>query len=411
MINLPHNLCYGCSGCLNICPKDAITMKEDEFGYRFPTIDLDKCIDCSLCEKVCPELNTYELSEPKSVLAAVCKDTYDHKTSASGGFATVLSRYIIEQGGVVYGCSEKNYKNIRHIRVDRIEDVDLLKRSKYVHSSIEHTYREALSDLKNGRQVLFVGTPCQISGLKGFLRKSYENLITVDVVCHGVPNMRMLAYDVENNPNFKGVDPDKVFVDFRWKSRYGIRYGIRFGIDGEVVSECVQPYDAYMYAFNQGISYRENCHRCPYAKKERIGDITVADFWGIKEIEDSKFKNSTGVSLLLINTKKGQEIFKQVADRFETELRTFEEAARRNANLSHPSNRPSNKDEFLQLWNRVGLHEALIKCDPSYKRAQNPIVKFCSTPFIKKLVTIIRKTPLLNQVVTKIYRILTHYNG
>ena len=228
MINLPHEKCYGCQGCRNICPKDAISMQEDEYGYKYPLVDYDKCIKCGLCLKVCPELNSYTLNSPQKVLAVVAKDKEIVKTTASGGFATLLSEKIIDEGGVVYGCSETNFETIGHIRVDNQKDLCKLKNSKYVHSDIRLTYREAKKDLDIGRKVLFTGTPCQISGLLGFLRKQYDNLITMDLVCHGVPPMKMLKEQVLSYPEIQNVPHEDIFVKFRWKtySRSGCPLGV-----------------------------------------------------------------------------------------------------------------------------------------------------------------------------------------
>lgn len=166
----------------------------------------------------------------QKIFAAVERDKTEHKTVASGGLCTIISKEILKSGGVVYGCSEENYRNIRHIRIDDVSAIDLLKKSKYVFSDIYDSYTEIRKDLTDGKRVLFIGTPCQVSGLYGFLRKEYGHLYTIDLVCHGVPSQKMLIQHIESIPKLGKIEKSKGFVDFRWKTRYGIRFGIRFGI-------------------------------------------------------------------------------------------------------------------------------------------------------------------------------------
>ena len=320
MINLSKEKCCGCGACYNICPKDAISMNPDEYGYVYPQIDLHYCINCGLCDKVCPELKDNSLNEPQSVYALVCKAKENLQNSASGGFAAILSREIIQRGGVVYGCSESNFYTIRHIRVDKEKDLSLLKNSKYVHSDIMRTYEEAKKDLTQGKKVLFTGTPCQIAGLYGYLQKTYDNLLTMDLVCHGVSPMKMLKEQVLSYPEIRKLCLNDIWVDFRWKVRsgshyrihYGLRTAVRSGDSFKVLREENDLVNAYMRCFLTGISLREHCLQCPYARKERISDITVGDFWGIGHVVPSAMCDQSGVSLVLVNTDKGILYFESV---------------------------------------------------------------------------------------------------
>jgi len=388
MINLPHEKCYGCQGCLNACPKDAISMKEDECGYRYPFVDHNKCIKCGLCLKVCPELNSYDLNAPKNVYAVTSKDKLIIKTAASGGFSSVLANYIISRGGVVYGCSEENFEKIGHVRIDNINNLNKIKNSKYVHSDIRLTYREAKADLNKGKVVLFSGTPCQISGLLGFLRKPYNNLLTLDLVCHGVPPMKMLREQVRSYPEVRDIPSEDIIVDFRWKEkirngcfriRYGLRTAIRNGMQMRVIRKENDTVNSYMRCFQTGISLRENCLHCPYARKERVSDITAADFWGLGRDIDSDMFDLDGVSLVLVNSIKGTHYFNRIKDAFNIQERTFEEAKLKNRCLSQPFERLKERDNFLRLCQEKGLITAAKATDPVHCFESNTIIKFLRT--------------------------------
>ncbi|HRT82594.1 MAG TPA: Coenzyme F420 hydrogenase/dehydrogenase, beta subunit C-terminal domain, partial [Oscillospiraceae bacterium] len=202
--------CFGCFACVSVCPQTCITMEEDDaIGHIYPIIDNDRCIRCGLCQSVCPVLVKPEKRSLEKAYAAYSLDEKEHEVSSSGGVAACFSRNVISDGGVVYGCSSKMDNGISHIRVESADQLFLLQGSKYVHSHIKSTYIQAKEDLRMGKQVLFTGTPCQIAGLKSFLKKDYENLLTVDLVCHGVPSQRLLFDEI------KDYDYSRNLVSFR----------------------------------------------------------------------------------------------------------------------------------------------------------------------------------------------------
>lgn len=352
--------CTACAACLNICNHEAISMQEDECGYLYPKIDTSKCVGCGLCRTVCPVLHPLDLQNPQKVYAVVSQNMDEHRTSSSGGAASTIGRYVISQNGILYGCLQKNYKEIKHIRVDRDGDIGLLKGSKYVQSEIELIYRRVRQDLQTGKSVLFVGTPCQIAGLRCFLRKEYPNLYTIDLVCHGVAPQRMLHEDVEMSAVVKGKLKEDIYVNFRWKTNSGIRFGIQLFQNGEkkVLKSIRFPYDSYITAFMTGLSFRENCHKCVYAGVDRVGDITIGDFWGLGAYQKTKIKAKDGVSLLLVNTEKGEKLLQDVKDEFILEERTLKEAVQGNANLRVASVRPQGKDIFKKVLKEKGLNAA-----------------------------------------------------
>ena len=189
--------CTGCWACVNSCLHNAISMREEKLGHLYPLVNSDKCINCGLCIKICPANNSKTLCNPKTAYAGWDKNELEYKSSTSGGAASAFARYIIKNGGIVYGCACLENVDIRHIRIDKEDDLYKLKGSKYVQSNIYDSYRSVKNDLCDNREVLFIGTPCQIAGLKSYLRKEYEKLYLVDLICHGVPSQKLFNYYLE----------------------------------------------------------------------------------------------------------------------------------------------------------------------------------------------------------------------
>lgn len=211
----PVDKCTGCSACYNACRHQAINMVEDSLGHLHPEIDSDICVGCHLCQMSCPVINRQTLLYPKSCYAVALAEEKDLMESASGGAATALMRAVISEDGIVYGCTGEDVFHVHHIRIDSLQDIQRLRGSKYVQSEIGTTYSDVLKDLKDDKMVLFTGTPCQIAGLKSFLRKDYSNLTTVDLVCHGVPSQKMLTENIGYYTEEK--DGKKIKVSFRKK--------------------------------------------------------------------------------------------------------------------------------------------------------------------------------------------------
>ena len=358
-----RDACTSCAACVNICNHDAVKLIEDELGFTYPQIDHTKCVECNACRIICPVLNPLKLCNPLEVYAAISDNEHELMSSSSGGAASVISRYILDTEGVVYGCSQKNYLNIKHVRICQKFDLHELKGSKYVQSDIGLSYRQVKRDLLDDKSVLFVGTPCQIAGLKNYLRKDYDNLYTIDLVCHGVASKKMLCEDIDQYKTAYNINRNEdIFVTFRWKTKSGIRYGIQLyhtiGGKKKMIKSIRFPYDPYITAFMEGLSFRENCHQCVYGRKERIGDLTIGDFWGLGAYQSTGFNTKNGVSLLMINTHKGERLLGQVKEQFILEKRELAEAVSGNANLQSALIRPLNKDIFKEILVEKGLSEA-----------------------------------------------------
>lgn len=339
------NECTGCFSCFNACPKDAIEMKEDKCGFIYPVINKEKCINCKLCEKSCPVLNKVELNKPKRCYAGRVKDRQELKKATSGGIATKLSQKIIEDNGVVYGASFGENCTVSHIRVDNKGELDKLRGSKYVHSYVNNTYKLVKKDLNDEKKVLFIGTPCQIAGLKKYLLKEYSNLYTVDIICHGVPSQKFLQNEVKRIEKDLNIDR----VNFRDKRYKEYTFSI-IKNNKEVFYEGLIK-SPYLCLFMTSIICRENCYNCRYATNKRCSDLTIGDFWGLDK--SSKFYSNMekGVSVLLPCTNKGIELIKSIQNDSELEERDVNEAIEGNDQLRKSAIQSKKAKDFRNNYN------------------------------------------------------------
>ena len=325
--------CCGCFACVNSCAKGAITMKEDKAGFIYPSVDEELCVSCGKCVDVCVfnKKGVGAAGEPE-VYAAVTKDGEILSQSSSGGIFTPLASAVIERGGAVFGAAWNEDFSLEHICVENKEDLKKLRGSKYVQSSINDSFKKAKDILKEGREVCFCGTPCQIAGLKAFLGKDYENLLTIDLVCHGVPSMKMLRDDL------KAVTGDKYpqikDIKFRDKTNDWATKGTVFTENSSI------RYDAgtspYYFYFLKGEIYRESCYNCRFPSEGRQGDITLGDYWGIKENLIAKLENANpdkGISCVLVNTEKGKKWFDEIENSVAFALSDRKDAEKRNGQL------------------------------------------------------------------------------
>lgn len=318
MIEIRHSGdCCGCEACVQICPKNCIDFSRDAQGFLYPVVNKESCIDCDLCEKVCPIINkTNQSKNDHSTLYAVkSHDDAVRKQSSSGGFFSLLADYVLSKGGVVYGAAFDDAFNVCHTRVANTSDLYKLRGSKYVQSRIGKTFSECKDDLKAGKLVLFTGTPCQISALGHFLHKDYDNLIKVEVVCHGVPSP-MIYQQYLKETIIKDVEDRTITkVNFRtklgsWKKYF---FTVEYKDRGEICEykECVTD-SLYMKGFLSDLYIRPSCFECPAKNFTSGADFTIADFWG-QEYTFPEFDYDKGVSAVFTNTVKAQEIFSQIS--------------------------------------------------------------------------------------------------
>lgn len=298
--------CCGCSACASACPKQCISMQSDNEGFLYPVINETDCIDCGLCEKVCHELHPFEERQPLKVIAAINKDEDIRLKSSSGGIFYLLAEKTIAEGGVVFGARFDDEWQVVMDYADTIEGVQAFMGSKYVQARMGNAYLDAKRFLAEGRHVLFSGTPCQIAGLHNFLRKPYDNLLTVDIICHGIPSPKVwgIYLDEVVAAGRKAIN-DVQFRNKRngWK---GFNFTMNYNEDDQSVSLCSHHQEnPYMRAFLRDMILRPSCYNCQAKGGRSHSDITIADFWGIN-IEIPEMDDDKGIGLVLINTDKGQ---------------------------------------------------------------------------------------------------------
>ena len=346
---IQHNQCSACYACVNVCPQKCIVMNKEDTGSLYPHIIETKCVKCGKCLNICPAVNDIPQNTPVEVFAAFSKDNNEREMSTSGGVATVIAKKIIACGGVVYGAAMIK-SEIRHIRVSSYEDVEKIQGSKYVHSHLKDIYKDIKIDVQHHIPVVFIGTPCQVAGVKQYLKIIPDNVFFIDLLCHGVTSLDCFL-------NGLCLETDKKIskVIFRDNNHY-----------------CLQGYDehekhifsilcraSYWYnGFVEGYFFRENCYACKYARKERIGDITIGDFWGLQ----SDFNSYKGVNFIAVNTQKGENIWSKVQSSIRFEVRYLEEEIPFNHALSSPADKPKEYERFKKIYKVMGARlEPVLK--------------------------------------------------
>ena len=352
--------CCGCGACANACSKNAISMCTNEQGFIYPVIDQGACVDCGLCHKVCAFNDERWIHAEAQRCYGGIDCSLDKSQSSSGGISNALSKIIVEADGVVYGCALENVNDEitpHHIRVDNVENLKKLQGSKYVQSDIDDTYRQVKCDLKNGKQVLFTGTPCQVAGLRSFLRKPYDNLFCIDIICHGIPSKQMFqdsirSYEEANNGEVVDIffrDKSK-FPALNQKIIYNQKINIRYYTDS-----------LYYTCFLRGDIYRESCYNCPYAQTGRVSDITLGDFWGLEFTNPEQLKDNggpidlqQGVSCIIVNSKQGEKLLSSAKGNLYLFDSSIDDIAKSNHQLRHPSPMPSCRSKIFKDYEENG---------------------------------------------------------
>ena len=360
MINIINKEdCCGCTACVSICAHKAITMKPDTLGFLYPEVDVNKCTNCGLCEKVCAFNDNYDTSmnlETPYVYGARHKDIKEVETSRSGAAFIAISDWILNQGGIVYGVGYERHFKVVHKRAVTKEQRNEFKGSKYVQSDLNDIFIQVKDDLRNGKIVLFSGTPCQTSGLNSYIgNKLRQNLYLVDIVCHGVPAPYIWRDYIKYFE--RKYERKIVSVDFRDKNVYGWNsHKETFILDNGV--KVYPKFHPYSTLFCSSIMYRPSCGNCHFCNTKRPSDITIADFWGCEKTNQSINKDDKGVSLLLINTIKGNKVFNDIKDLLDSYKVKLEDCLQ--PNLMYPTKLSSKSDEFEKLYQINGF-EYIIK--------------------------------------------------
>lgn len=346
---IDKSLCCGCTACEAVCPHDAITMRPDMLGFLYPEADPEKCVGCGLCEKVCA------FSKAKPVMSEYVKaygarsiDPEVLMSSRSGGVFPQFAEMTLNDGGTVYGAGYEDGFRVVHKRASDISGVKEFRGSKYVQSDMRGIFRMVRKDLQDGYKVLFTGTPCQVDGLRSYLpERLHENLLSVDIVCHGVPSPYVwrdyLTYQ-------QGIHGGKVTeVDFRNKREFGWKaHKETFTIGGSKHAD-----SSYTYLFYEHVMFRDSCHRCPYACTSRPSDVTLADFWGWQNVLPDFNLDDRGVSLVLCSTEKGDAALKSCSQALEIRQVDVNECLQ--PNLRRPSSAGKSRERFIRDYTRKGL--------------------------------------------------------
>lgn len=341
--------CSGCSACYNICPEKCITMENDSEGFIYPVIDKNKCRNCNLCKKVCP-FSDKEIDgdyvEPYVFSCRHKKDSIVNK-STSGGAFTVIAEAFCTEDYAIFGASYDENLKVIHTYINDIKELSVLRKSKYVQSDIGDSYRIVKKFLLEEKKVIFSGTPCQIAGLKKYLRNDYENLLTIEVICHGVPSplffekyksfledkykSKIKTYDFRNK-DYSGWEDSKVVAVF---------------INGKKYSKLsLSKDDPYMNSFLQFNGLRTSCYICPFAKIHRTADFTIGDLWGIDEIKPD-INDNTGLSIILCNTDKAKKYIPNIKKISYTEEFKLSQIIQHNGNLQNPTPKNVNRENFM----------------------------------------------------------------
>lgn len=354
--------CCGCGACMNVCPKGAIEMREDPAGFKFPHIDTSKCIECGLCLKVCKFENP-ELVYPRAAYICQLKDENTLALSTSGGAFRAMAEKIIERGGVVFGCAYTENKDglvPTTIAVDNIEELPKLSGSKYVQSEMGFACKKAKGFLDKGRLVLFSGTPCHISGLYSYLGKPYDNLYTTDLICHGVPNLKMFQSELSRmEKKYKSKVKSFCFRDKRIAA-WG-KYKYSFELENGEAHNGILYDSAYIDLFLKGEIIRDSCTKCPYARPERVSDITIGDAWGaeiahpnFEELKGGIFNFRKGLSLALINTERGENFFSDLCA-LKSQQVDYKGMAKFNKMLNSPIRQSPNRVKYMRAFEKYGI--------------------------------------------------------
>ena len=343
--------CTGCAACASICMKGCITMAADENGFLCPVIDAEKCMDCGLCEKTCPVLNPLKKAgKAPLAYAAYGKNEAVRMESTSGGIFTDLAKAVLRNGGAVYGAAYNDQFEVVHICVENEEGLFRLRGAKYAQSDIRGVFAEVKTRLDRGQQVLFSGTPCQVGGIKAFLCKDYENLLTVDFVCHSVPSPMAWNEYVKYRARCDNRGKLPVSINLRSKitgwSHYrfsnlfeykrGVKYGARNGDS------------PYLELFYGGYINRESCENCQFKGYSRVSDLTIGDFWGIWDVAPEMDDNK-GTSVVLVQSERGAALFEHIKEQLVLKPVSLEETSAQNRAMLKTSQPNAKRQETLDM--------------------------------------------------------------
>lgn len=349
--------CCGCMACVDQCPQNAIAVETDREGFLYPKISQELCINCRRCKNVCPFFGQESGEQPRKYMAVQAKSIALRERSTSGAVFPVAAEAVLERGGVVYGAGFDSSMHVIHQRAAGCEDLNCLTKTKYVQSDTTGIFRCVQQDLREGKRVLFVGTPCQVEALKRFLPKEYQNLLLMDLICYGVPSPGIWArYIAHLEKKYHGK-----LTSFQFRDKRGCNNGhlvsYRIG-DQERVEDYEKNLFSFMYASN--CMLRPSCHTCPFASVKRSSDITIGDFWGVETVSPN-MDDGMGTSLVMLRSERGMELWESIRDQF-CYLECSREAAEQ-PRLGSPTPPSPRRRLFFALYHVLpfGAFERMIR--------------------------------------------------
>lgn len=367
--------CMGCHACFNKCPVQAIKMLADGEGFLYPIVDEEKCVKCGLCLDVCPIQNRPIVYKEKDAYAAYAKDNEEHASSSSGGIFAVLARYFLRNGGYVCGAAFDKNVVLKHVLTNKEEDLQRVKGTKYVQSKIGDVYSKIKDLLEKGIMVLFSGTPCQVGGLKSYLKKEYDNLLTVDLICHGVPSpMIFKRYLAE-------IGGDSIVKEMSFRDKTNGLSDVYLNyvlLDGKTIREKYSDSE-YIKGFIQNLTVRPSCFHCKFKGLNRCSDITVGDYWGLNDYHPEMI-NEMGTSAVLVHSEQGREYFDLIKNDLEYVESKPESVSFWNTCLGKSVEYNPSREEFFKNLEEMTIKENVNKL---YKIPENKPVK---TAFVKKVI-------------------------
>lgn len=381
--------CCGCTACYTICPKKCIQMLEDNEGFKYPHVNKEKCINCRLCDKVCPILNKTETCSEKKAYIVRTKNKEVLENSTSGGFFSPLSEYIINKNGWVYGVIFNNDFEVIHYGTDKKKEVYKFRGSKYVQSNLNNIFSEIKMKLDSKTLVLFSGTPCQIEGLKNYLKFNYDNLVTLDVICHGTPSPKLWRMYIEKMS--KKYHSKIAKVNFRNKT-YGYHCGtmmIEFE-NGKKYYGSART-DVMLKSFFEELSSRPACYDCKFKTRNHRSDFTVYDSWNVNKLNNRLKDDDKGFTNLIVNTKKGEEILEKLKKSLECYESDFEKAIKYDGIMvEHSAIENKYRNVYYNEIDNLGVEKNLQKYVPI--KFYDKIIEKSKIIFYKLgLIKIIRK--------------------
>lgn len=352
-----ENRCCGCASCFSVCPMSAIKMKADKRGFKRPLIDTEKCVECGLCQKVCPINADLRFYKTENAYAAKAKDKVVRRESQSGGAFAVFAAEALKNGWIVYGASSNKTKVI-YQRITDLQHLELLKKSKYVQADLEGIHWLISKDLTDNKKVIFSGTPCYVASILSYLKIKNiptDNLITVDLVCYGVPSPGLYEEYIKLEEKKKGKKVTNfVFRDKQWSLKE--KYSKITWESGSYETLT----NGYLRMFSSNLATRCSCLECKFARGERVSDITIGDYWGIGKLKP-EFDDNRGVSVIICHTQKGKTLFNSVKEDFTLFETSFSDAQGNNPALERPLGTINQYDDFWNDYEKKDLQYVLSK--------------------------------------------------